>query len=318
MRGIHTVRTTTTTYTAAHTHHTAESHTHTHTHSRAPHTHTHSRAPRTHTAARRTHTHTHTQHRVVHTQARAAHTHSSASHTQPCVAHTQPRAAHTHTAARHTHTAVRIAHTQPRDTHTERRHTARTNRHPLTQPHTYTHTPTQTPTSPLSLPPSHGLHFSTRHKIFLVGFVILQLTFKSFDVFVFFNFSEQDPEGLGRLRVFIFHFLFFAHCFFIFPDGVQGFGPTLKNLSESFLNLLASLHLVLGFFFCVDFTRLNCCTQTHFPSAVGHELVDPKRRTRSFMENGFMLTAVGHISIQLSSLRKSKSFNRALVISVST
>ena len=27
----------------------------------------------------------------------------------------------------------------------------------------------------------------------------------------------------------------------------------------------------------VDLTRLNCCSQTHFASAVGHELVDPKR-----------------------------------------
>ena len=38
----------------------------------------------------------------------------------------------------------------------------------------------------------------------------------------------------------------------------------------------------------VDFTCLNCFSQTHFSSAVGHELVDPKRRTRSFMEKGFM------------------------------
>ena len=38
----------------------------------------------------------------------------------------------------------------------------------------------------------------------------------------------------------------------------------------------------------VDFTCLNCFGQTHFASAVGHELVDPKRRTRSFMEKGFM------------------------------
>ena len=39
---------------------------------------------------------------------------------------------------------------------------------------------------------------------------------------------------------------------------------------------------------CVDFTNLLCCNQTHFASAVEHELVDPKRRTRSFMEKGFM------------------------------
>ena len=38
----------------------------------------------------------------------------------------------------------------------------------------------------------------------------------------------------------------------------------------------------------VDFTCFNCSSQTHFASAVGHELVDPKRRTRSFMEKGFM------------------------------
>ena len=38
----------------------------------------------------------------------------------------------------------------------------------------------------------------------------------------------------------------------------------------------------------VDFTCLNCLSQTHFASAVGHELVDPKRRTRSFMEKVFM------------------------------
>ena len=38
----------------------------------------------------------------------------------------------------------------------------------------------------------------------------------------------------------------------------------------------------------VDFTCLNCFSQTHVASAVGHELVDPKRRTRSVMEKGFM------------------------------
>ena len=38
----------------------------------------------------------------------------------------------------------------------------------------------------------------------------------------------------------------------------------------------------------VDFTCLFCCNQTHFASAVGHELVDPKCRTRSIMEKGFM------------------------------
>ena len=37
----------------------------------------------------------------------------------------------------------------------------------------------------------------------------------------------------------------------------------------------------------VDFTCLNCFGQTHFASAVGHELVDPKRRTLSFMEKEF-------------------------------
>ena len=40
----------------------------------------------------------------------------------------------------------------------------------------------------------------------------------------------------------------------------------------------------------VDFTCLKCLSQTHFASAVGHELVDSKRRTRSFMEKGFMST----------------------------
>ena len=38
----------------------------------------------------------------------------------------------------------------------------------------------------------------------------------------------------------------------------------------------------------VDFTCLNCFCQTHFASAVGHEFVDPKCRTRSIMEKGFM------------------------------
>ena len=38
----------------------------------------------------------------------------------------------------------------------------------------------------------------------------------------------------------------------------------------------------------VDFTCLNCFSQTRFASAVEHGLVDPKRRTRSFMEKGFM------------------------------
>ena len=66
----------------------------------------------------------------------------------------------------------------------------------------------------------------------------------------------------------------------------------------------------------VDFTCLNCFTQTHFASAVGHELVDPKRRTRSFMEKGFKRIAVRQISIQLSILRKSECFKHALVISV--
>ena len=42
----------------------------------------------------------------------------------------------------------------------------------------------------------------------------------------------------------------------------------------------------------VDFTCLNCFNQTHFASAVGHELVDPKRRMRSFMEKGFTGTAI--------------------------
>ena len=37
----------------------------------------------------------------------------------------------------------------------------------------------------------------------------------------------------------------------------------------------------------VDFTSLNCFTQTHYASAVGHVSVDPKRRTRSIMEKGF-------------------------------
>ena len=39
---------------------------------------------------------------------------------------------------------------------------------------------------------------------------------------------------------------------------------------------------------CVDLTCLNCFSQTHFASAVGHELVDPKRRPRSFVEKGVM------------------------------
>ena len=38
----------------------------------------------------------------------------------------------------------------------------------------------------------------------------------------------------------------------------------------------------------VDLTSLNCFGHSHFASAFGHELVDPKRRTRSFMEKGFM------------------------------
>ena len=38
----------------------------------------------------------------------------------------------------------------------------------------------------------------------------------------------------------------------------------------------------------VDFTRLNCFSQTHFASVVGHKSVDHKRRARSFMEKGFM------------------------------
>ena len=38
----------------------------------------------------------------------------------------------------------------------------------------------------------------------------------------------------------------------------------------------------------VDFTCFNCFSQTHFESAVGHVVVDPKRRTRSIMEKGFM------------------------------
>ena len=38
----------------------------------------------------------------------------------------------------------------------------------------------------------------------------------------------------------------------------------------------------------VDFTCLNCFTQTYFASAVGHELVDLKRRARSSMEKGFL------------------------------
>ena len=66
----------------------------------------------------------------------------------------------------------------------------------------------------------------------------------------------------------------------------------------------------------VGFTCLICFSQTDFASAVGHELVDPQRRTRSFMGKGFMWTAVRHISIQLSFLRKSECFKYALVISV--
>ena len=38
----------------------------------------------------------------------------------------------------------------------------------------------------------------------------------------------------------------------------------------------------------VAFTCLNCFSQTHFASAVGHESVDPRRRTRASMEKGFM------------------------------
>ena len=41
-------------------------------------------------------------------------------------------------------------------------------------------------------------------------------------------------------------------------------------------------------FWFVDSTCLFCCNQTHFASAVGHDLVDPKCRTRSIMEKGFM------------------------------
>ena len=41
-------------------------------------------------------------------------------------------------------------------------------------------------------------------------------------------------------------------------------------------------------FFRVGYTCLNCFSQTHFASAVAHEYVDPKRRTRFFMEKGFM------------------------------
>ena len=33
----------------------------------------------------------------------------------------------------------------------------------------------------------------------------------------------------------------------------------------------------------VDFTCLNCLSQTHFASAVGNELVDPKRRTNPYL-----------------------------------
>ena len=36
----------------------------------------------------------------------------------------------------------------------------------------------------------------------------------------------------------------------------------------------------------VDFTCLNYFSQTHFASAVEHDLVNPKRRTRSFMKRG--------------------------------
>ena len=46
--------------------------------------------------------------------------------------------------------------------------------------------------------------------------------------------------------------------------------------------------LYLSCFVFVDFTCLNCFSQTHFTTAVGHELVDPKRRTRFFNgEGGF-------------------------------
>ena len=38
----------------------------------------------------------------------------------------------------------------------------------------------------------------------------------------------------------------------------------------------------------VDFTCLFCCNQTHFAFSDGHELVDPKCRTRSIVEKGFM------------------------------
>ena len=68
----------------------------------------------------------------------------------------------------------------------------------------------------------------------------------------------------------------------------------------------------------VDFTCLNCFNQTHFASAVGHELVDPKRPMRSFMEKGFTGTAVRHTSIQLSILWKSECFKHARVVSVLT
>ena len=61
----------------------------------------------------------------------------------------------------------------------------------------------------------------------------------------------------------------------------------------------------------VDFTCLLCCNQTHFASAVGHELVDPKCQ-------GFMWSAVGLVSIQLSSLVTSECFRHALVISALT
>ena len=43
---------------------------------------------------------------------------------------------------------------------------------------------------------------------------------------------------------------------------------------------------------CVDFTCLFCCNQTHFPSAVGHELVDPKMSNAFYHEGGFHVNSI--------------------------
>ena len=48
-----------------------------------------------------------------------------------------------------------------------------------------------------------------------------------------------------------------------------------------------SLQMFMGTSY-VDFTCLDCLSQTHFASTVGHESVDPKRGTCSSMEKGFM------------------------------